>query len=181
MQMMGARKGASDLDHLVMGAKQGVTEARTQLVRLFERPALAIAYARTGNSETAAEVVQEAWLRSFARLAELRQPEKFGSWFCAIVARLAIDRSRRVRGEWRARSQVAAANAPRSRDSSLEVDVLAAVQGLEEEARTVILLHFMEDLTVPEIAEVLDLPHNRVKWRLQTAFEDLRRTLRSQA
>ena len=47
--------------------------------------------------------------------------------------------------------------------ASWKVDIAKAIDRLDEQERIVIALHYHEELTLPEIAQVLDLPISKVK------------------
>jgi RNA polymerase sigma factor (sigma-70 family) len=51
---------------------------------------------------------------------------------------------------------------PEDRES-WKTDIAAAIDRLDEQERIVIALHYHEELTLPEIAQVLDLPISKVK------------------
>jgi DNA-directed RNA polymerase specialized sigma24 family protein len=81
---------------LVQRAQQGKdADAFAALIGQYERTALAVAYATTGNSTLASDVVQEAFLRAWQRLDDLKDPQRFGAWLGRIVRNLASDAIRR--------------------------------------------------------------------------------------
>jgi RNA polymerase sigma factor (sigma-70 family) len=47
--------------------------------------------------------------------------------------------------------------------ASWKADIAEAIDRLDEQERIVIALHYHEELTLPEIAQVLDLPISKVK------------------
>jgi RNA polymerase sigma factor (sigma-70 family) len=58
-----------------------------------------------------------------------------------------------------------------------QIDVIwQAVAGLPGDQRAVVALRFYEDLTVPQIADVLDMPEGTVKSHLHRALKVLRST-----
>src|SRR5689334_8543590 len=114
-----AGDGGDGLDHtapatagLVRDARRGddpQAAAFCALVRRFERTALAVAYACCGgDASLAGDVTQEAFLRAWRRLGELKDEEKFGPWLCGIVRNLSAD-ARRRRGRIAAGVDVLAA------------------------------------------------------------------------
>src|SRR5687768_2005149 len=81
---------------LVSRARRGDREAFADLVRRYERTALAVAYAATGDASSAGDATQEAFLRAWQRLGALKDDEKFATWLCGIVRNVAVDISRRA-------------------------------------------------------------------------------------
>src|ERR1700747_2173313 len=63
------------------------------------------AYRMTGNREDAEEVVQEAFLRAYQKLAQFAGNANFGTWVYRIAANYAIDRLRQRKSEDSRREQ----------------------------------------------------------------------------
>jgi RNA polymerase sigma factor (sigma-70 family) len=55
----------------------------------------------------------------------------------------------------------------------MDIDIWKAVQALPERQRIVVVLRYLEDLSEPEIAEVIDLPVGTVKSQLSRARRKL--------
>ncbi|MEP7054238.1 MAG: sigma-70 family RNA polymerase sigma factor [Actinomycetota bacterium] len=101
-----------------------------------------------------------------------------GAWCCAVAANLARDRARReIR--WRALvPRFALPNgASADTDVALRESVRAGLARLPKDLRTVAVLRFYADLSVPEIAESLGVPEGTVKSRLHRAASQLRTLL----
>src|SRR5690349_16980615 len=80
---------------LVERARRKDASAFAVLIRLYERVALSVAFGVLGDSTAAGDVVQDAFVRAWDRLPDLREPERFGTWLCGIVRNLAVDAVRR--------------------------------------------------------------------------------------
>lgn len=78
----------------VQAAVAGDTQAFSSLVEAYQRPAVSKAYRLLGNSEDAAEVVQEAFLRAYRALGRLNEPSRFGPWLMRIVSNLSLNARR---------------------------------------------------------------------------------------
>lgn len=163
------------LSELVRAAKAGSREAYSDIIRQMDRTARAVAFARTGDLEAAVEILQEAWMKAYTLLDRLREPERFPAWFAAIVTNLATDRARRRRTEEAARGRLEQEWKPGSATPDRPESLLQLVQELEPGPRALIVLRFMGDLSYREIADLLGIPINRVKWGIQSSFQELRR------
>ena len=82
---------------LVRRAQAQEEGAFAELVRIYQRVSLSVAYGVLGDATAARDVSQEALIRAWQKLGDLREPEHFGTWFCGIVRNLAVDRVRRRR------------------------------------------------------------------------------------
>src|SRR5688500_780770 len=90
--------GSSD-GQLVAQTLAGQRKAFDELIRRYQRQAVAVSYRLLGNSQDSLEVTQDAFLKAFTSLATLNKPEAFGGWLMRIVSNLSLNyrRSRRTR------------------------------------------------------------------------------------
>src|SRR3954469_17111372 len=79
----------------------GDRKAFDDLIRRYQRQAVAVSYRLLGNSHDALEVTQDAFLKAFSSLATLQKPEAFGGWLMRIVSNLSLNyrRSRKTRAQ----------------------------------------------------------------------------------
>src|SRR3954452_3688888 len=92
------RQGPSD-GQLVSTCLAGNRKAFDELIRRYQRQAVAVSYRLLGNSQDSLEVTQDAFLKAFTSLASLQKPEAFGGWLMRIVSTLSLNyrRSRKTR------------------------------------------------------------------------------------
>ena len=94
-----ASEGGEDDKELVVAVLNGRREAFDELIRRYQRQAVAVSYRLLGNSHDALEVTQDAFLKAYTSLSTLQRPEAFGGWLMRIVSNLSLNfrRSRRTR------------------------------------------------------------------------------------
>ena len=116
----------------------------------------------TGDLHEAEELVQEAFTRAAARWARLRDYDVPEAWVRRVAMNLAADRVRGLRRHTRAMGRLRpAAEVP---PVSVEALALAEALGtLPVRQRQVLVLHYLVDLPVGEIARTLDMPDGTVK------------------
>jgi RNA polymerase sigma-70 factor (ECF subfamily) len=157
-------------------------------LRLAECGPLAFRVARAvvRNEADAEDVAQEALLRAFRKLAELRDPSRFRAWVVRISFRLAVDRWRSARRRERRESTWAL---PEMRPIPPTAEQIAvsnefqgrlerALEALPEQARLVLVLSAMEGYKLEEVALMLEIPLGTVKSRLFFARKRLADKLR---
>ena len=131
------------------------------------------------DSAEAQDAVQDALIKAWRSWGSLRDPASFGPWFDRIVVNVCRDRMRRHRGvrlvDLDAAGDVEAADDFRAMFKRDEVACAAA--RLAPEQRIVIALRFWRDMTLEQVAEVLDVPLGTVKSRLHYALRALRAEL----
>ncbi len=120
-----------------------------------------------GDREAAADSVQDAFVRAHARWRRLSRYDAPAAW----VRKVAINRLRDVkRSETRRRSRedraAGAAPDPTPEPARLDDDLMDAVRTLPERQRTAVALHYLEDLSVDEIAQVMAISSGAVKYSL---------------
>src|SRR5438132_13557699 len=79
----------------------GRREAFDDLIKRYQRQAVAVSYRLLGSSHDALEVTQDAFLKAFASIRTLQKPEAFGGWLMRIVSNLSLNyrRSRKSRSQ----------------------------------------------------------------------------------
>jgi RNA polymerase sigma-70 factor (ECF subfamily) len=121
----------------------------------------------------AEDVVQEAGLKAWRRLGNLRPGSAFRPWFLAIVANQS--RKARSRRWWTVLKQADLQGTPtRSPDPGLAADVKRALLVLSPDQRTALIMHFYLDLPLSEVAQALGLKESGVKSRINRALKRLR-------
>ena len=170
----------NDRDDLVIRACGGDSGAFGALIGVYERSALAVAYAICGDGTSAGDAVQEAFWRAWRRLGELREPGKFGPWLMQIVRRAALD-ERRKRQATIAEAPECAADGPEPAEvlekAETAAEIRRAIEGLDELTRSVVMLKFYEDLSTQQIAELMELSPGAVDMRLSRGRGELRKKL----
>ena len=165
---------------LVNDCKRGDRRAMSQLVSLYQKPVYNAAYRILGNMDDAADTTQIVFLKVFEHLADYNPKFKFFSW----VYRIAINESlnqvkKRRRQEPLDDSQ---ASPWRSPDDELESAHLCsrvqrALMMLGDDYRTVVVLKHITGCSYQQISEILQLPEKKVKSRLYTARQLMKKTL----
>ncbi len=147
------------------------------LVRRYQLVLLAHLAGKLGSRDRAEEAAQETLVRAYFKMDTLRKPESFFAWLLGIADLVAKEQQRdelirRKRESVRARAEEAP-EPELSQDFSLE----AAVAGLPEAYRTVILLRYYGGLSCAGIAAQLDMPLGTVTKTLSRAYGLLRDSL----
>jgi RNA polymerase sigma-70 factor (ECF subfamily) len=129
-----------------------------------------------GQSTDAEDAVQEALTRSWQAWPTLRDQARFEPWFDRILVNICRDRLRKKRGirieELNDDLAVYIEDPFRAALAKAEVDSLLHV--LNPDQRIVIGLRFWKDLSLQQIADMLDVPLGTVQSRLHYALRALR-------
>jgi RNA polymerase sigma-70 factor (ECF subfamily) len=170
-----------DVDLVARGAA-GDRIAFAELVRRHQGKVRGLLLRLCGDRTLADDLAQEVFLRAYRALCGFEGRSSFGTWLYRISYNAYLNHSTRVR-KWSALPQGYDAEAQAPEDalspprSDLRRDLEAAVAGLPERYRGVVVLYYLQDLSYPEIAEILDVPLGTVKTHLHRAKRLLRSTL----
>jgi len=135
------------------------------------------------NREDAEDVAQEAFLRAYQSLHQLRDRERFRDWIARIAWRLAIDRwrsaGRRDRRQQRLPDEVSTPTVEDAAASSeFQRRLERALDELPEKLRLVMILAAIEGHSLSDVAQLLGLAEGTVKSRLHFARKQLAEKLR---
>jgi RNA polymerase sigma factor (sigma-70 family) len=125
--------------------------------------------------EEAEDLVQEALLRAYLGLSQLRDPSRFSAWLCGIAVNLAKMRLRRRAVELRVVLEPTTDGGLDEREL-LEL-VREAVEILPAGQRDAVLLHYIDGLSCEEIAALLGTSPGAIRVRLHRARQQLREQL----
>lgn len=172
---------------LVDRARGGDREAFGVLALRYYRMVSTLAIQKTGHRADAEDIVQEAYVRAFRGLAQLREGSRFGAWIYNITLKLCLDWLRRrdrrdgtvpFDDSAPAHSTSGRHARPDGIDLALEAKdesarLLSAVGGLPDKYRLIVTLRYVRRLSYKEIAEHLGEPAGTVANRLHRATKML--------
>ena len=162
---------------LLIRARNGDADAFTDFVMRWQERLRAHAERLTGHPEAADDVLQESWIAVLKGLRRLSDVDAFRPWIYRILSRKAADwvRSRQRRRRLGRRFAAEAARSSGDEERSDRIESLEdAVKRLSQPLRHVVLLHYVEELSVEEVADILRIPRGTVKSRLHNARKQLR-------
>ncbi len=164
----------------VAAARAGDSAAWDTLFRRYQLPLYAYAFELLRQEQTALDVVQETFINASCHIASLREDAKFGSWLFGIAHQKCAQHWRKPRrteplddgfleqpddepwpGELLMRAEQ-------------QEEFMTALNQLPEIHRSVLLLHFLEDFPLDEIARITAVSVGTVKSRLHYARKALR-------
>lgn len=178
---------SSEMEDLLLRAKNGEPAARDELAREHRQAAYLFALQLVGNADDAMDLAQEAMLRFFTTLDRFQANRSVRPWLFTIVRNLARDFWRR--GKLRRHQSLdegvpdlslaladPAANPERDtlRDERRR-QVWRVLSTLPTAKREILVLRDFHDLSYAEIAKVLRIPVGTVMSRLHAARQLLRR------
>lgn len=168
----------------VAQARAGEPAAWDVLFQRYQLPLYVYVFELVHDEQTSLDLVQETFIAAVQHIGGLRDDAKFGSWLFGIAHQKCIQRWRKQNRDELLRDEIAAVpdeyeNSP---DDLLirqeqETEFMELLNQLPPPQRSVLLLHFVEDFSLEEIADITGAPIGTVKSRLHYAKRALRKLL----
>lgn len=175
---------------IVKRAQKGDALAFAELVELYKDKIYNLSYRMLGNAHDAEEAAQETFLRVYANLKKYDSRHKFSTWIYRVGTNGCIDRLRKKKFDASLDAPLDAeeegadlysilpskAQTPDELIVHKETRMLLqeAIEQLPAAYRAVIVLKYIEDLSLQEMADILSLPVSTIKTRLHRGREALR-------
>ena len=159
----------------------GSDRRRSEFDEVFRRECRRVvraAYLVAGDWEVAQEIAQDCFAELYARWTKVGDYDDVGAWLRRIAVRRAVrtrHRARRAAELGPDRSDAAAASGAGAGDAS--TDLWNTLQQLPRQQRAAIVLHYLDDLPVRDIAELIGCSPATVKVHLHRGRSALRREL----
>ncbi|WHX67276.1 RNA polymerase sigma factor SigW [Peribacillus frigoritolerans] len=172
---------------------KGDHNAFGEIVEIYKDKVYQICFRMLGNRQEAEDLAQEAFVRAYVNIRSFNITMKFSTWLYRIATNLCIDRLRKKKPDYYLDAEVAGTEGlnmysqiasdmakPEEEVESLELQetIQVEIMKLPEKYRSVIVLKYIEELSLKEISEILDLPVGTVKTRIHRGREALRKQLR---
>jgi RNA polymerase sigma-70 factor, ECF subfamily len=170
----------SDIE-LIAAINSGDAAAFEVLYRRHRDWVAGLAYRFTGDSDASLDVMQETFLYFLRKFPGFRLTANLKTFLYPAVRHLAIaarQKAARYQATAAELEQLDHAPAPPATGSGAD-DLQFVLAALPEEQREVLLLRFVDGLSLAEVAAAMDIPLGTVKSRLHNALETLRQDERT--
>lgn len=172
---------------------KGDQDAFAEIIEIYKNSIYQLCFRMLGNRHEAEDMAQEAFIRAYVNINSFNQDLKFSTWLFRIATNLCIDRIRKKKPDYYLDAEVSGTDGltmysqlasdsplPEKELESLELQetVQKEIMNLPEKYRSVIVLKYIEELSLNEISEILDMPLGTVKTRIHRGREALRQQLR---
>ena len=166
---------------LVDECRTGNRKAQFELYKLYANAMYNVALRIVNDDAEAEDVLQEAFLDAFNRIADFRQESTFGLWLKQIVINRSINYLRKRKVEFIGLDEIEIADDPVDEESEnlLKVEAIKeAMNELPDGYRVVLTLYLFEGYDHEEISHILKISQNtsrsqymRAKRKLNSLLE----------
>ncbi len=165
---------------LVVRARDGDRRAFVALTAADYPRLFRLAFGILRDHQLAEDATQQAYLDIWRKLRRLRDPARFGGWSYRLLVHACYAEAKR-RPRWIPEAEIPAIHDPRAADDFAAVldrdELERGFRHLTVDHRVVIAMHYLLDMTLPQIAEILDIPLGTVSSRLDRAMRSMRTAL----
>jgi len=170
----------------------GDQDAYEDIVLMYQERVYFVCYKILYNAQEAEDAAQEAFLRAYMNLEKFDQSRKFSTWIFRIATNLCIDKLRKKKPDYSLDANIPGTEGmnmyatmeseerlPDEKVASMELgeQIQYALQQLPDTYRPAVVLRYMEERSLKEISDILNLPLNTVKSRVYRGRELLREQL----
>lgn len=173
--------------------KKGDQAAFEDVVKIFQNRIYHHCFRMVGNAYEAEDLAQEAFIRAYMNISSFDHHRKFSTWLYRIATNLTIDRLRKRKPDYYLDAEIKGTEGlnmysqlesnerlPEEEVESLELQnyIHQEIASLPPLYRSIIILRYIEEFSLKEISEIMDIPLGTVKTRIHRGREALRKKLR---
>ena len=170
----------------VLRAQSGDRVALNELLEAVQEHLYRYIFRLVGSAPLAEDILQEVFIRIYRKLGWLREPELFRPWAYRIASREAFRHLKRE-SRWGERfsdeavlETIPAQSEAESYAPELIEHLPLLIERVSPASRAVLILHYLDDMPLAEVAAVLGIALGTVKSRLAYGLESLRRAINEQ-
>ena len=163
----------------VLRAQAGDREALGLLLQAVQAALFRYIASLALSNDLAEDILQEVFVLIWRKLPSLREPELFRPWAYRITSREAFRTLRKER-RWSEKTEaespedIATIPAPEEFEPELIQQLPQWIEAISPASRAVIVLHYLQEMTLEEVAVILEIPVGTVKSRLAYGLHCLR-------
>lgn len=168
----------------VLRAQTGDKTAFDELFKAVQQPLFRYIYRLAGERALAEDVLQEVFIIIYRKIRWLENAKLFRAWAYRIASR---ETFRRLKKEKRWTEQIRDENLTKTISESSPEEIYSdelireipkMLEQVSPAARAVLILHYLEEMPLSSVAEILDVSLGTVKSRLAYGLESLRRKIK---
>ena len=177
----------AEREHLpVQQARAGEPQAWDVLFKRYQLPLYVYVFELVHDEQTSLDLVQETFINAVRHIGTLRDDDKFGSWLVGIAHQKCVQHWRRLGREEALQAELAEV-VPEDEDDPSELllrqeqetQFMELLNRLPWPQRSVLLLYFVEDFSLEEIAATTGANLGTVKSRMHYAKKALRQLIQN--
>nr|WP_296965896.1 sigma-70 family RNA polymerase sigma factor [uncultured Mediterraneibacter sp.] len=151
-------------------------EALGELILSSERQLYATAKTILSDDQDCADAIQESIVKAFSKIDTLKKDRYAKTWLMRILINECYNIARRINVN-EPLDEGYAENRKQPKENRDYSELYRAVNELKEELRIPVILYYMEELNIREIAQILEISEGAVQKRLVRARKTLKKKI----
>lgn len=164
-----------EVEELAIKAKNGDENAFCELMQINKEVLYKTAYTYTKNQHDTLEILDSTVYKAYISIKKLKDTQYFNTWVMRILINNCINYLNKKKRIVFFKENVDIHEKPEHIDNREEIlDLYDAIDNLDGKLKMIIILRYFQDLTVPQIAEIMDYPLGTVKTYIHKALKQLK-------
>jgi len=171
---------------LILRAQSGDREAFDELLKSVQTPLFRYIFRLIGEHGLAEDVTQEVFLIIYRKIRWLENPQLFRAWAYRIASREAFKQLKKER-RWveqirdeEVLEKISARETAEIYEPELIEKLPVLISNVSPASRAVLILHYLDEMPLSEVAEILDISLGTIKSRLAYGLASLRKEIKEQ-
>lgn len=169
-----------DTSEKIKLAQKGDDNAFYELINNRKSQLYKTAYAYVKNKEEAMDIVSETVYKAYISIKKLKEPSLFNTWLTRILINTSLDCLKKNSKVVPLDENLWTDAFIIPKDDEQIIDLKIAVDRLSGKLKTIVILKYFQDMTLVEIAKILQCPLGTVKTMLHKALGELRLDLKEE-
>jgi len=169
-----------DSNEKIKLAQKGDDNAFYELISERKGQLYKTAFAYVKNKEEALDIVSDTVYKAYISIKKLKEPSFFNTWLTRILINTSLDCINKSSRAISYKENVSSEAKEILKDDEKIIDLKLAVDKLQGKYKTIVILKYFQDMTLMEIAKILQCPLGTVKTNLHKALEELRLDLKEE-
>lgn len=161
-------------------AQKGNDNAFYELISERKGQLYKTAFAYVKNKEDALDIVSDTVYKAYISIKKLKEPSLFNTWLTRILINTSLDCINKSSRAISYKENVSSEAKEILKDDEKIIDLKLSVDKLQGKYKTIVILKYFQDMTLMEIAKILQCPLGTVKTNLHKALEELRLDLKEE-
>ncbi|MFC0015722.1 MULTISPECIES: RNA polymerase sigma factor SigW [Allobacillus] len=186
----------NEINQIVKQVKKGNKDAFGIIIDTYEKRIYQHCYRLLGSFHEAEEVTQEAFVKAYTKIHTFKNKQSFAPWIYRIATNTAVDWMRKKKPLYILDQPMAVGenityldhieNTSETPQETVEQkenqdEMQQYLLQLPSKYRVVLVLRYMDEFSLKEISETLDLPTGTIKTHLHRGREALRKLMHGQS
>ncbi|QAA33032.1 sigma-70 family RNA polymerase sigma factor [Clostridium manihotivorum] len=161
-------------DNLVESAIKGSKEAFESIIDDYKEYLYKTAYLYVKNQHEASDIYQETVYKAFISIHKLKKPEYFKTWITRILINNIKDSFHKSNKVVLMEDNQYIMNDNDHANILANIDLYKALDSLNVKHKTAIILRYMQDMSIRDVARVMGCSENTVKSYIHRALKSLK-------